>query len=103
MRGPCAKQIVTCKLICSDGSEFIGENYCESAQQECPRKGMATGEGYDLCLSVCKQKGHAELVALEMAGSLAIGASAEISGHTYVCDKCRSALVSAGVTEITIK
>lgn len=103
MIGPCAKQVVKCVLTCTDGTVFVGENYCENAQNECPRKGMATGQGYDLCLSICRQTGHAEAVALEMAGSLAIGASAEISGHTYICDKCRSALISAGVTEITIK
>jgi deoxycytidylate deaminase len=103
MKGPCAKQVVTCKIVCSDGQEFVGRNDCDNAQTVCPRAGMKFGEGYDLCFIVCGQQGHAEIQALALAGSLANGGHAEISGHTYCCQNCTNSLMAAGVKSVTIK
>jgi hypothetical protein len=64
---------------------------------------MKTGEGYELCESVCRQRGHAEIQAVRLAGDKAIGGKAEISGHSYICGSCKGALADAGIAEISIK
>ncbi len=99
MIGPCAKQTVTCTLIASDGERFVGTNYCENAQQACPRN---AGEGYDKCASICRQSGHAEIVALRRAGEKARGSKAFLQGHTYACQSCQEALFAAGVDSLSV-
>lgn len=64
---------------------------------------MASGDGYELCKSVCRQRGHAEIQAIRIAGDKAIGGKAEISGHSYACDGCKNALTDAGIVDILIK
>jgi deoxycytidylate deaminase len=100
--GPCAKQQVRCTLVHPDGRRWVGENLCANAQETCPRAGMPTGQGYELCASVCRQMGHAEEQAARTAGLEAAGARAYLEGHTYACDNCKSVLLRAGVREITI-
>lgn len=102
MIGPCAKQRVTCTLVHPDGRRWVGENACANAQPTCPRAGMATGQGYELCASVCQQLGHAEVVALGRAGRDARSCTAYVEGHTYACDPCRRALYVAGVHDVVI-
>lgn len=96
----CAKQTTRCRIVTVDGEEFIGENFCLNPQQSCPR---VEGEGYDKCLSICNQVGHAEQVAVKLAGYKAKGAVAYLSGHTYFCMECQHALFEAGVTLIGLE
>lgn len=98
--GPCAKQIVVATIVTIDGSRFISSNYCLSAQENCPRIGMKTGEGYELCKSICNQPAHAEINALQVAGNKAKGGKLYLVGHTYVCDSCKLAVEKAGIVEI---
>lgn len=100
--GPCAKQIVTATLISSCGKEFISTNWCESPQKVCPRLDLPTGEGYELCRDICKQKGHAEINAINLAGEFSKGSTIFLSGHHYACDKCQSYADSCGVLNIVI-
>lgn len=97
--GPCAKATVRCTLVCPDGSRIIGENECYNPQPACPRQ---PGDGYEKCKTICRQKGHAEVVALAKAGERAAGAHAYIEGHTYACKDCQEALFAAGVVALTI-
>ncbi len=60
MTGPCAKMTVRCTLVTPAGEHIVGTNHCENPQPVCPR---APGEGYEKCTSVCRQVGHAEVVA----------------------------------------
>ena len=99
MRGPCAKARVTCKLITLDGGVFLGENDCANPQPVCPR---APNEDYLKCVVVCKQSGHAEIMALQAAGDKAKGAIAHIRGIKHVCKPCQERLFEAGVDSITI-
>lgn len=99
MIGACAKTTVTCTLIACDGRHYIGTNYCKNAQSVCPR---APGEGYEKCVSICNQAGHAEIVALGRAGQSAKGARAYVLGHTYACRECQEALYAAGVISISV-
>jgi len=60
------------------------------------------GEDYTKCRTVCRQHGHAEQVAVRLAGPLARGAHAYLDGHTYACQACQEALFGAGVAALTI-
>ncbi len=97
--GSCAKTVVTCTLVAADGEEFIGENLCGIPQKVCPRR---PGEDYKKCSTICNQVGHAEVVALALAGDKAAGAHAFIRGHTYACMDCQHALYGAGVQSISV-
>lgn len=98
--GPCAKTTVRCTLVTVKGEKVVGENWCRNPQAVCPR---SPGEGYEKCKSICDQAGHAEVVALKVAGaSRALGARAFIEGHTYACMDCQHALFGAGVESISI-
>lgn len=100
--GPCAKQVVTATIVTRDGKRFVGTNYCNRPQQVCPRAGMATGVGYELCKSVCDQQGHAEVNALFQAGETAEGATLYLEGHSYACDSCKAAADAGGIERIII-
>jgi deoxycytidylate deaminase len=99
MNGPCAKTTVTCTLVRPDGEHIVGTNYCRNAQPVCPRK---PGEGYDKCRSICDQAGHAEAVAVMLAGDRAKGARAYLQGHTYACQACQETLFAAGVISLSV-
>ncbi|MCD1645281.1 DNA cytosine methyltransferase [Aurantimonas coralicida] len=101
-RGPCVKQRVMATIVAADGRRFVGENDCETPQTVCPRAEMPTGVGYELCKSICRQTGHAEINALKVAGEAARGATLYLEGHTYACEPCKSACEDAGVLEIII-
>lgn len=90
----CAKQRVECVIVGVDGQRWHGANDCAAPQPACPRE---PGEGYAKCVEVCRQDGHAEIMALRQAGEAARGGTAYVSGHVYVCDGCQSALRAAGV------
>lgn len=99
MRGPCAKRQVIC-IITNNGQSFEGENDCANPQITCPRE---PGESFEKCKSICQQSGHAEIQALKLAGDLAIGGEAVLTGITYICKPCGSALKNAGVKIVSIK
>ena len=88
--GPCAKTTVTCVIMTASGERFVGSNACANPQPVCPRE---PGEGYEKCVSICQQSGHAE----REAGDKAAGAHAFFHGNTYACKDCQEALYDAGV------
>jgi hypothetical protein len=102
--GPCVKQSVVATLITELGSEFVGTNHCYNPQKVCPRDllGMKSGEGYELCIDICNQSGHAEVNAIRNAGDQSKGSIIYIQGHTYACGHCMSVATDAGVKEIKI-
>lgn len=100
--GPCAKQTVRATIVTIDGETFVGENDCENPQTVCPRAGLPTGTGYELCKSICRQTGHAEINAIRKAGALARGATLYLEGHTYACNDCKAAASRAGIASIII-
>lgn len=99
MRGPCAKTTTRCTLVTPDGEHIVGENWCENPQPSCPRE---PGEGYEKCKNICRQVGHAEEVAVMLAGDKARGARAYLEGHTYACMNCQHTLLGAGVRSLTV-
>lgn len=90
----CAKVVVTCTIIARDGRRFVGRNDCANPQPVCPR---APGEDYRKCIAICRQAGHAEEVAVDLAGLAAVGATAYIEGHHRICENCESVLQNASV------
>lgn len=103
MTGPCAKQTVTATVVTPDGREFAGTNYCANPQSVCPRAGMPTGVGYELCRSVCQQPAHAEVNAVLAAGAAAEGSTLVIEGHTYACGSCMKVADAAGISQVLFK
>lgn len=102
MIGPCVKQTVTATIVTPDGRRFVGTNFVRNAQPTCPRAGMPTGVGYELCRSVCDQPAHAEVNAIAEAAEHAQGATLYLEGHTYACEPCKAAAEAAGIAEIVI-
>ena len=102
-RGPCAKQVVTATVITKNGEEFKSTNWCHNPQEVCPRLGMPSGEGYELCRDVCKQEGHAGVNAINLARDKSQGAILLLEGHTYACDNCKNYAKQHGIVDITIK
>lgn len=99
MIGPCAKLEVKCTIVSKTGRHFVGTNYCKTAQTKCPRH---QGEGYEKCKSICNQVGHAEQVAVMVAGKEAEGGHAYLENHTYACRECQEALFAAGVVALSV-
>ena len=97
--GPCAKATIRCTLVTPDGDHIVGENWCLNPQSQCPRE---PGEGYEKCKTICRQLGHAEEMAVRIAGDLAEGAKAFLEGHTYACMDCQHALFGAGVVSLSV-
>lgn len=95
----CAKVVVTCTLITPAGERFVGRNDCANPQPACPR---LPGEDYRKCIAICRQAGHAEEVAVKLAGDKARGAEAFIEGHHRICDNCQHVLADAGVAMATL-
>ena len=99
MRGPCAKAVVTCQIMTEYGKSFYGENDCANPQKVCPR---LPNEDYLKCVLVCKQSGHAEVMALQQAGEFAKGSTAIVKGIKHVCKSCQERLFDAGISKIII-
>lgn len=102
-KAQCAKQVVRATVRTPKGMHFVATNHVAHVPDGgCPRTGMSTGHGYDLCRSVCGQEGHAEINVLRLAGTKARGATLFLEGHTYACEACLRAADEAGIVEIVI-
>ena len=97
----CAKQD-TVAIIINNEKAWIGSNWCENPQSECPRKDLPTGVGYELCHDICKQHSHAEVDACLKAGKNAEGATLHLIGHTYCCDNCLKVMKEHNIDNVII-
>jgi deoxycytidylate deaminase len=97
----CAKQ-TTIAVIKNGVNFWVGSNWCENPQETCPRKGLETGVGYELCKSICGQQNHAEVDACLKAGENARGADLFLIGHYYCCDGCKAVMNEHGIKSIRI-
>jgi deoxycytidylate deaminase len=89
----------------------VGLNDAPSVPERCPREGMGTGVGYEICREVCKQKYHAEEDALFDATRRAArklmkvdleGAEMYVAGHYYICHACRTKMGAMGIAKAFI-
>ena len=97
----CAKVIVVA-VIEKEGRYYVGSNWCHKPQKECPRKGMKSGEGYDLCRNICGQDNHAEEDAILKTGPNSKDSKMYILGHYYACKRCSDAAKEAGIKELVV-
>ena len=97
--GPCAKTHVKCTIVSRTGKRYIGTNSCRNSQRNCPR---LPGEDYTKCHTICQTDGHAEEVALRLAGDDTKGSWVFIEGHEWCCQNCQKLLWDAGVMCITV-
>lgn len=102
--GKCAKQHVRATVHNPVSNvSYLSTNFCMNPQATCPRGDMPSGVGYELCKSVCKQEGHAEVNAINFAGAEANGATLTLEGHTYACSNCMSHAKEHGIVKINIR
>ena len=97
----CAKRHVWCEIE-AHGRIFYGSNACDNPQPVCPRE---PGEGYEKCRTICRQRGHAEIMALVEAQASGVDlrhSHAVVGGHYYVCEGCARELRDAGISRIII-
>lgn len=98
----CKKQ-TTLAIIIKDAQILsIASNYILNNIATCPRKGMSTGEGYDLCKNICAQVGHAEENACKLAGVNSKDATLYLIGHTYICNNCFRIIKMYGIKNAII-
>lgn len=97
-KGLCKKHQVLALAKIGDKT-YIGENWVRNPQDVCPRANIKTGEGYELCKSVCDQTNHAEVDLVEIAPDLK-GSDVYIFGHYYACDNCLKILKKANVGKV---
>jgi deoxycytidylate deaminase len=93
----CAKLTTRATIIAPDGQRFVGTNWVRHPQRTCPREGMPTGIGYELCKSICDQPAHAEVNACLAAGEKARGGKLYLEGHYYACENCKRVAAEHGV------
>lgn len=98
----CRKRVVRATVRTPTGAYFVATNHLSVDPGVCPRAEYPTGEGYDLCASVCGQQAHAEIRALSLAGKKARGATLYIEGHTYACESCMRAADEAGIADVVV-
>lgn len=93
----CAKQQVVCLLLDGNNNVIsIGENWCLNPQLTCPRLGLETGMGYNLCNEICEQVSHAEIDAVNNLGEQK-ATTCILVGHYYCCKNCLENLYKIGI------
>lgn len=81
----------------ANGSEYHKSNGCERA-----RRGIPTGEGYELC-GGCHPKNHSEPRAIADAlsrGFATTGADLYLWGHWWACEPCWRSMEEAAIGNV---
>jgi deoxycytidylate deaminase len=81
----------------ANGSEYHRTHGCERV-----KRGIPTGEGYELCEG-CHPKNHSEPRAIADAqkdGHDTHGADLYLWGHWWCCEPCWRAIIAAGVAHV---
>lgn len=100
----CLKRVVVARVLDRAGRCIsVATNHRANAVYPCPRAGMKTGEGYELCKSVCGQQAHAEVNALASCSfGEARGGTLIIEGHDYACDECLDAARRCYIAKVVV-
>jgi deoxycytidylate deaminase len=81
-----------------------GSNYHETHECERVKRGIPTGQGYELCEG-CHPKNHSEPRAIADAKtrhSDLSGASLYLWGHWWCCEPCWTAIIEAGIKTVCL-
>lgn len=98
----CAKRTVIAVIMKDNELISFGLNWVRVPQKDCPRIGLKTGEGYELCKYICKQYAHAEVDACLLAGTNAKGSDLYLIGHYKSCKNCIDTMKSYGIKTLYI-
>ena len=104
---PCLKQSVKAAILTLNGELIFGSNKIANDVKACPRveQGSKTGEGYELCKSICNQGAHAEVNAIEKALKLnktIADSTLYLFNHYYCCDSCVNSMKDVGISKAII-
>lgn len=107
VKRPCLKMNVRAALLTPSGKVILGSNEINSNVFTCPRAeaGCSTGEGYELCKTICKQISHAEVSAINKTktqGHKIEGSKMYLLGHSFCCNSCLEYAKKCGVKEINV-
>lgn len=103
----CLKQ-PTAAIIVKNGKIIgLGTNAGKKVEV-CPRivHNCPTGTGYEYCKDVCKQEGHAEVMAIHDALKKTKnlkGASLYLDGHWWMCEPCWNLIIKVGITKTYLR
>lgn len=81
----------------ANGSDYHKHNECERV-----KKGIPTGQGYDLCEG-CHPKNHSEQSVIQEAkknGLDASGADIYLWGHWWCCEPCWKVMIENGIRDV---
>jgi len=81
----------------ANGSDYHKTNVCERV-----KRGIPTGQGYELCEG-CHPKNHSEPRAIAEARSRSHeteGADLYLWGHWWCCEPCWAAIINAGIRDV---
>ena len=81
----------------ANGSDYHKSNTCERV-----KRGIPTGQGYELCEG-CHPKNHSEPRAVADArahGHETEGADLYLWGHWWCCEPCWTAIIGAGIRNV---
>jgi deoxycytidylate deaminase len=84
------------------GAGANGSNYHKTHVCERVKRGIPTGQGYELCEG-CSPKNHSEPKAINNARKRVQnldGASLYLWGHWWCCEPCWNAMIEAGISDI---
>lgn len=82
-----------------------GSDYHQSHECERVKRGIPTGQGYELCEG-CHPKNHSEPRAIADAlsqGHETEGADLYLWGHWWACEPCWKAIMSAGISRVYLQ
>ena len=97
---PNGSVLVRDEVIIGKGAN--GSNYHELHGCERVKRGIPTGQGYELCEG-CHPKNHGEPKAIKMAkdqGNETNGADLYLWGHWWCCEPCWNAMIEAGIKDV---
>lgn len=103
----CVKQ-PTAAVIVKDG-KIVGRGVNAGKRVDvCPRviHNCPTGTGYEFCKVVCKQEGHAEVMAIRDAlkkNDDLRSASLYLDGHWWICKPCWDEIIKAGISRVFLR
>ena len=79
-----------------------GSDYHETHGCERVKRGIPTGQGYELCEG-CHPKNHGEPKAIKEAKEKGLdtnGADVYLWGHWWCCEPCWNAMIEAGIRDV---
>lgn len=80
---------------------LMATNFCEFVGTSCPRIGLASGAGYELCQAKHAEANLAKRIKEE--GLTIVRKICWVTGHYYACEPCAKALKEIGIEEIRVR